>query len=104
MHDLCSSQLTVLLYNSTAVPFTDCIRLIPILQTVEWWERAATEAMDQGWDPTQALRLFMKADAAADALQNRMQQHMADSALSIGQHLHSSKGSASFSSQATSFR
>ena len=71
---------------------------------MEWWERAATEGMDQGWDNAHALRLFMKANAAADALQNRMQHHMADSALSIGQPLNSRKGSSSFNSQAQSFR
>ncbi len=57
-------------------------------QTVEWWERAAVEEMNLGLDPAQALRLFMKADAAAEALAAHLPHRttrLADSALSIGQ-------------------
>lgn len=65
-------------------------------QAVEWWEKAAGEAMDLGVDPAQALRLYKKADSAAQALQSRVQHHMADSALSLGQLMDSSRAAESF--------
>lgn len=66
------------------------------LQAVEWWEKAAEEALEMGVDPAQALRFFMKAEAAAQALQGRMQAHVADSALSLGPLLAGSRAAGSF--------
>ena len=63
---------------------------------MDWWERAAEEALELGVDPAQALRLFMKAEAAAQALQGRMQTHMADSALSLGPQMAGSRAAGSF--------
>ena len=63
---------------------------------MDWWEKAAEEALEFGVDPAQALRLFMKAEAAAQALQGRMQQHMADSALSLGPHMAAARAGGSF--------
>lgn len=63
---------------------------------MDWWEKAAEEALEIGVDPAQALRLFMKAEAAAQAPQGRMQQHMADSALSLGPHMTAIRAAGSF--------
>ena len=66
------------------------------MQTVDWWEKAAAEATELGVDPAQALRLYMKADKAAEALQGCMQHHLADSALSLGQMMGQARASRSF--------
>ena len=72
------------------------MKLLAPDQTAEWWEKAANEALGLGVDPAQALRLYMKADKAAEGLQKRLQHHMADSALSLGQLRGQAKAADSF--------
>lgn len=54
------------------------------LQTIYWWEKAATEVMNQGVDPAQALRFFAKAEAAAETVATHFtSQRLADSAMGL---------------------
>ena len=50
---------------------------------MEWWERAAAEEEAKGGDAAQALRLYARADVAAEAVASCLRRRVADSAMGL---------------------
>lgn len=60
------------------------------MQAIKWWEKAAQEALRLGMEPAQALRYFLKADAAAELISGYLSSVL-DSAASLSGTLGSTR-------------